>query len=270
MHRTRVPLAVALAAAFSGSAHADVVADSVTDFGGVQGAANWHYGYIDPAQGPGFIPFPSFGLHAGAPLAGEEPAWFIEYFGEPIIYPTPYTHLTATGGHPNTGDPVAGPVHFTVRRWVSELAGAATISGLFGDYTPDLGAPGGQDGVTGRIYVDGEEVWSRTTTGQTADAPYAVTVQLAHGAVVDLVVEPNGNQVSDAYTWTAEIAAACRADWNGDAAVNSNDISSFLGAWLASVAGGTLVGDYSGNGLVDSNDISVFLTAWLDAVTTGC
>ncbi len=77
--------------------------------------------------------------------------------------------------------------------------------------------------------------------------------------------------VGEITSFTREVVAGgCPADWNGDAAVNSNDISAYLSAWLDSVQNGDLVADFDGSGGVNSNDISAFLAAWLDAVQGGC
>jgi hypothetical protein len=62
----------------------------------------------------------------------------------------------------------------------------------------------------------------------------------------------------------------CRADANCDGATDSTDISGYLTAWLAGVAGGSLAADFNGDGEVNSTDISAFLTAWLDAVHGVC
>jgi hypothetical protein len=67
-----------------------------------------------------------------------------------------------------------------------------------------------------------------------------------------------------------EFVGGCRADWNQDGLVNSNDISAFLTSWLASLSGGTLVADFNNDGSVNSNDISAFLTAWLAALGGDC
>jgi|GEM_PF-1094713 len=58
----------------------------------------------------------------------------------------------------------------------------------------------------------------------------------------------------------------CQANWNRDASVNSNDISSFLTSWLDAVSGGTASADLNCDGATNSNDISAFLTVWLSAV----
>lgn len=65
-------------------------------------------------------------------------------------------------------------------------------------------------------------------------------------------------------------SAACPADWNGDDAVNSTDISAYLTAWLGSLADGTLAADVNADNAVNSSDISAFLSMWVDAVQHGC
>lgn len=66
-------------------------------------------------------------------------------------------------------------------------------------------------------------------------------------------------------------SGACRADWSGDASVNSADISAYLSTWLDSVTEGTSAADYNCDGVVNSADISAFLSSWLAAVNgTGC
>ncbi len=106
-------------------------------------------------------------------------------------------------------------------------------------------------------------------------------------ARMDAVAAPDGGSVlvyADANAGTMDIlssrvnadgtlgnpSSTCPADWNGDDAVNSNDISAFLTDWLASVSNGTLGADFNNDGVVNSNDISAFLTDWLDAVQGGC
>lgn len=81
------------------------------------------------------------------------------------------------------------------------------------------------------------------------------------GRAFELPFELHGARITD---------GACPADWNGDGTINSNDISAFLGDWLASVQDGTLDADFDRDGQVNSNDISAFLSAWLNAVQIGC
>jgi hypothetical protein len=76
--------------------------------------------------------------------------------------------------------------------------------------------------------------------------------------------------LDDAGVFVEFVTGGCRADWNGDGAVNSNDISAFLTSWLASISGGSLEADFDGSGAVNSNDISAFLTAWLGSIGGDC
>ncbi|HYE03811.1 MAG TPA: hypothetical protein VD963_11340 [Phycisphaerales bacterium] len=64
-------------------------------------------------------------------------------------------------------------------------------------------------------------------------------------------------------------APACPADWNGDGAVGTSDISGFLVDWFADVAGGTTTADFDASGVTTTADISAFLSAWFTAVAAG-
>ena len=72
----------------------------------------------------------------------------------------------------------------------------------------------------------------------------------------------NGDGIAD--------GCRCPADWNGDGATNSNDISAFLAAWLDAVQNPPASADYNGDGVTNSNDISAFLASWLNALNGGC
>jgi hypothetical protein len=54
----------------------------------------------------------------------------------------------------------------------------------------------------------------------------------------------------------------CGADFNGDGAVNTQDVLAFLNAWVA----GDASADFNGDGLVDTLDVLAFLNAW----SAGC
>jgi len=58
------------------------------------------------------------------------------------------------------------------------------------------------------------------------------------------------------------VAAGCRADFNGDGAVNTLDVLAFLNAW-SSVGDGA---DFNGDGAVNTLDVLAFLNAW----SSGC
>ena len=81
------------------------VADSMTEFSGVQGQGNWFYGYWNKASDldgvyadVDFTPFPNTAGPFGSDNYWTGSAW--DWFnGDP-----PYTQLTAEGGRPSGGD----------------------------------------------------------------------------------------------------------------------------------------------------------------------
>jgi dockerin type I repeat protein len=74
---------------------------------------------------------------------------------------------------------------------------------------------------------------------------------------------------------TGQDETPCRADWDASGAVNSSDISAYLGTWLEAPPGGggggdpPLRTDMNGDGAINSADISAYLTAWLAALGPG-
>ena len=108
-----------------------VLANSITEFSGVQGQGNWFYGYWNrktDADGKysdaEFIPFPNAGGAFGANNFWTGSSW--DWFnGDP-----PFTQITSQGGLPtgDNGNPGL-PTHWAVRRYVSEASGQLNISG---------------------------------------------------------------------------------------------------------------------------------------------
>jgi hypothetical protein len=107
------------------------LADSVTEFSGTQGQANWFYGYwdrrndADAAYGASdFVPFPNTGGAFGPNNYWTGSAW--DWFnGDP-----PFTQLTSQGGRPTAGnDNPALAEHVAIRRYVSEFEGPVRITG---------------------------------------------------------------------------------------------------------------------------------------------
>ncbi|HZW09447.1 MAG TPA: GC-type dockerin domain-anchored protein [Phycisphaerales bacterium] len=63
---------------------------------------------------------------------------------------------------------------------------------------------------------------------------------------------------SEQEPWIARLPRACRADFNGDGAVNTLDVLEFLNAFADGDAGA----DFDGNGVVDTRDVLAFLNVW--------
>lgn len=108
---------------------------------------------------------------------------------------------------------------------------------------------------------------SAVATGSSAATDVSFSITDAAGTTP--VAADRGGRGEIAW-FTFTVGASCPVDWNGDDAVNSTDISAFLGTWLTSVGVPDLAADFNGDGVTNSTDISAFLAAWLEAVTIGC
>jgi hypothetical protein len=167
-------------------------ADSAAQFSGNQGQDNWFYGYYDRtadlgAGGDGayqavteFTPFE--GGDGGGPWGDEQhwtgSAWDINPDGASTGNP-PWTYIDAFQMHPNDNNP--GPEHHAIKRWVSDVTGDYVLDGYFNN-----GSTGG-DGTTGRILLNGTEIFAQVTDGTTGY--FQLMVDLNEGDFIDFLVD---------------------------------------------------------------------------------
>lgn len=206
LRRAGAMLVVLSIAGSSQAAGAAMIADSVSEFSNVQGQDSWHYGYIDIASGPTFIPFTAF--QTDYPTAyGNEPAWVID-----AVPTTPpfgdlhfLTYLRDDGGSTNALLTSANKPreHWVDRRWISDSNGTTDISGIVGDFSAYDVAD--QDGVLAEILVDGALIWSLQTDGHLHEIPYATSATVSVGSIVDFLVKPGATDGTDQFTFTAQI-----------------------------------------------------------------
>ncbi len=170
-----------------------ILADSVAEFSGTQGKDNWYYGYIEPATSPDFIEMThwqdDWGVEVGIWMADRQLYW---------------TSLYAAGGHGNGLDTLGDRTqveHWAVRRWISEVEGAITITGTIGKTLV------GGNGVLGRILVDDTPIWSKYIEGtDRVGVDYNVAAKVHKGSTVDFVIDPfESDAVSDDTQFTATI-----------------------------------------------------------------
>ncbi len=168
-------------------------ASSVDNFGGPEWPEGWVYGIrnvdlndrtdnYDPVQD--FIPF------------NEADGWIWTGgawdWGDGDV---PWTTVNANGGHPNGDNNNA--LHWAIKRWQAGADGPVEISWSIVKTNPDCGGNGG-GGVTGGIYVNGEQVDTATIAGNDTDGyTNTLTVNLAAGDYVDLINSPRNTDGSD-------------------------------------------------------------------------
>jgi hypothetical protein len=172
--------------------HGDIIiADSVTEYSGVQGSNHWHYGYwqkTGDADGVydarrEFVPMPRYGA---IQFQGSQ-AWDISG--------NYWTGLTANGGHPNGVITSGGRLqveHWAIRRWVSPIAGGIIVTGLLAKFNT-----AGGDGIVGDILVDGTVAFTRQIGGTDGvGVRYSFQSAVGIGSVVDFIITP-GSAAND-------------------------------------------------------------------------
>lgn len=181
-------------ASSAGANFTQVIADSVNDFSSSQGSGGWRYGYYDGSLTPSTF----------KELSWNPSGWW-------DISSVYYTTVDQVGGHPH------GPIsnkptqieHWAVRRWVSQFTGDISISGNLND----INRGGGGDGVTGRIFLDGVEVYSSLVDhfSPSGGLPYSVSLSVSTGQFIDFAIDPNGWDGDDSTEFTATIKASTLA-----------------------------------------------------------
>lgn len=171
-------------------------ADSLTGFSGIQGNQGWSYGYYDRSadadgryQAAEFRPFPT-SYWTGS-------IW--DWPGGP-----PWTTLWGDGGHPNSTS--FGAEHWVIRRYEAPAEGNVRIEGSLAKI--DTTARSGNAGVTGRIFVDGVEVFSQFIAGTDGvGVDFAIDAALQRGSMIDFVIDPAGAADYDSTRFTAHVAS---------------------------------------------------------------
>ena len=167
------------------------IANSELDFSGVQGLNNWYYGYYDgPFNSSDFQQMTQFNTDGSG-------GWQVQAG----TYWTGIGSMTAHGNGTN-GHPGMAPIEqWAVRRWVSEANGTIQIEG-------HLAKTGmGGNGVIGRIFVDGVEIWSQSIDGyDSTGINYQIETVVNLNSIVDFALDPReSNDYYDTTIFTAQI-----------------------------------------------------------------
>lgn len=246
-------MGIAVIGLMSGIASADVLADSVEEFSGVQGQDDWYYGYyrVDAGDSPtvpgSFREAENFNMDFAN-------LWSLAGTGDWLGIGEDNQHPHRPGAGRNTVG-----VYWATRRWVSDFAGDIEITGFVDE--ADLGG----DGVVVRLYIDGIKFgqWDLlSVTNSMIDFTISTTVSI--GSTVDMTVDPKNDILFDGTSVELSITGEfeCPADLNGDCVLDFFDISAFLAAFSSSDP----IADINEDGSFDFFDISAFLTEF----SSGC
>jgi hypothetical protein len=156
----------------------NLLADSVSGYSKTPGQNGWYYGYAEPDS-----------TAAYDPSQFQQMTWGI--WGHDS-----YRWLGTSRYHFASADQMHPSDAWTIRRWVSNVTGMVTLSGITsrGD---------GGDGVNIRIFVDGREVYSRhLAPGEAID--YRVPDVVVYvGSKIDFTVSQGGESSFDVTQFTS-------------------------------------------------------------------
>ena len=145
-------------------ANAQVHADSVADFSGIQGHNNWYYGYYDKTHDADgvynpvkdFVLMPQYKSNGSVSYYSNGPAW---YASDGQVW----TSLWANGSTGNgliTSYGRQSTDQFAIRRWVSDFTGTINISGNLAKLDTDPNPS--SNGIVGYVTVDGKLIYLGT------------------------------------------------------------------------------------------------------------
>ena len=165
-----------------GSAAAVTITDSISAFSNTQGQGGWSYGFSNQTLGAGFQQFDTFNLVANRWEASD-----VQVGGNN----NDFLNLNALGGHPTGLGPFPqDAIIWTVRRYMSSMNGFVDIA--FDLRKANIVNPAG-GGITGRIFVDGAEVFTQFIANTDGiGVQQTITQSVAIGSTIDFVIDPTG------------------------------------------------------------------------------
>ncbi|MBL9168228.1 MAG: hypothetical protein JNN07_10850 [Verrucomicrobiales bacterium] len=178
-----------------------LIANSSTEFSGVQGQEGWSYGYRNASGDGGSVvsydPEANVTLFAGGEgqggWDGSTQFWTGSQWDLQTAAAGPWDEIGRENSHPNG----PSPVHWTVRRWEATELSAVTPLALRWHVRKGNGGCG--NGVTGGIYVNGQLADKATIAfNDTVGVVRTVFINAKPTDKVDLVLTPRGTDNGDA------------------------------------------------------------------------
>ena len=238
------------------AANGELITDSLTSFSGEQGQDGWSYGWynqrLDVEESNGVYDVTDFEefLNDGSDLIEIDPDFWEDsenhwngnqwdLVDNNAAGSGPWTAISPQGGHPAANGQTDNEVQWAVRRWTSDVDGEIRVSGSL------MNVSANGDGTVGRIFVDGEEVWSAVTDGVAETFSELITV--SEGSVVDFAIDADGAGVFDP------------DDVLTLDSINDGSDNTVFRAILESLIpfGSSVLGDFDGDGLLTAIDIDL-------------
>ena len=176
-------LGILLIWCWSGSASAALLTNSITAFSDTQGQDSWFYGFSNQTTPPSdFQEFALFNTGGNRWEASD---------AQVGANNNDFLNLNSMGGHPTgIGPSSQDAIIWAVRRYVSPVSGLINID--FDLRKDNIVNPDG-GGITGRIFVDGIEVFTQfidNTDG--TGIQQTLTRSVSIGSTIDFVIDPTG------------------------------------------------------------------------------
>jgi hypothetical protein len=191
-HFMRFSILTALVALLvTSNLRAEVIADSINEFSGVQGQDDWRYGYrnytLDGEEND-YDPVADFIEFAPSDWRGS--AWDLEPAAS-----GPWTNMAAETGHPNGGgnhDLPTNEEHWTIRRWVAtstDVPGFTPLAVTW--HIREVNLAG--NGVTGGVHHNGIQVDAVALEGgDDVGVERTYYINALPGDFIDLIMSPEG------------------------------------------------------------------------------
>ena len=165
-----------------------MIASSIGEFSGVQGQDNWFYGVYDRG-GSGALPH-GYATGSFTQFDTFSTTW-TSSDAQVGANNNDFLNLNSVGGHPNGLDLGQDRLIWAVRRYVSEVSGLIDITFDLRKLNVDntLGR-----GSTGRIFVDGVEVFTQFIGNADGIGVQAtITRNVAVGSLIDFAIDPTSS-----------------------------------------------------------------------------
>lgn len=158
----------------------ELLADSVSGYSKMAGKNGWYYGYAELGSTASYDPS-HFKQMSWGIWGSDNYRW---------LGPGAYPFASGSQMHPSGA--------WAIRRWVSDTSGDVTLSG-------SVSRGEGGDGVGIRIFVDGDEVYSRNLA-PTQSVDYSVpNVAIKFGSKIDFTLNHRNESSFDATGFTSRI-----------------------------------------------------------------